>query len=80
MNSIVSDRMGEEADVVRFIRKRLKDLSMTSGFWNFLITLITIVALIFYFGGAPNTRNFRQRDRVRRKSMYLSNFYILNLR
>lgn len=56
--------MGEEADVVRFIRRRLKDLSMTSGFWNFLITLITIVALIFYFGGAPNTRNFRQRERI----------------
>jgi len=56
--------MGEEADVMRFLRRRTKDLTMTPGFWNFLITLTTIVALIFYFGGAPNTKNFRQREKV----------------
>ena len=57
-------RMGEEADVLKFLRRRTKDLTMTPGFWNFLITLVTIVALIFYFGGAPNTKNFRQREKV----------------
>ena len=56
--------MGEEAEVMRFLRRRTKDLTMTPGFWNFLITLTTIVALIFYFGGAPNTKNFRQREKV----------------
>ena len=56
--------MGEEADVLKFLRRRTKDLTMTPGFWNFLITLVTIVALIFYFGGAPNTKNFRQREKV----------------
>ena len=57
--------MGDEvAGMMKFIRRRLKDLTMTSGFWNFLMTLITITTLIFYFGGAPNTTNFRVREKV----------------
>ena len=65
-------RMGEEAEVMRFLRRRTKDLTMTPGFWNFLITLTTIVALIFYFGGAPNTKNFRQREKVTVPNVQLS--------
>lgn len=57
---------------MRFLRRRTKDLTMTPGFWNFLITLTTIVALIFYFGGAPNTKNFRQREKVMMPNVKLS--------
>ena len=41
-------------------------------FLNFLITLNTIVALIFYFGGALNTKNFRQREKVVMPNVELS--------
>jgi len=59
--------MGEEAEVMRFLRRRTKDLTMTPGFWNFLITLTTIVALIFYFGGAPNTKKLQTEGKGEHK-------------
>ena len=53
--------MGEGADEMKFLRRRTEDDGL---FWKFLITLTTIIALIFYLGGALNTKNFRQREKV----------------
>ena len=61
--------MVEEADVMKFLRRRTEDDGL---FWKFLITLTTIIALIFYFGGAPNTKNFRQREKVMMPNVKLS--------
>jgi len=61
--------MGDEVPVIKFLRRKMKELTMTSGFWNFLMTLITIITLIFYFGGAPNTNNFRVREKISVKKL-----------
>jgi len=54
----------EEKAVRKLLHRRIKDISISSEFRNFVITLICLVSIIFYLGGSPNFSEYRVREKV----------------
>jgi len=54
----------EEKAVRKLLHRRIKDITVSAEFRNFFITLLCLVAIIFYLGGKPNFNEFRVRERV----------------
>ena len=59
----------EEKAVKKLIHRRLKDITMSSEFRNFLITLILLITIIFYLGGQPTWKELQKRERIDIKTL-----------
>lgn len=53
-----------EAAVRKLLHRKLKDFTVSEGFRNFAITLLCLVAIIYYLGGAPNYKDMRTREKI----------------
>ena len=54
----------EEKAVRKLLHRRIKDITVSPEFRNFFITLLCLIAIIFYLGGKPNFNDYRVRERV----------------
>jgi len=54
----------EEKAVRKLLHRRIKDITVSAEFRNFAITLLCLVAIIFYLGGRPNFHEYRIRERI----------------
>ena len=59
----------EEKAVKKLLHRRIKDLTSSSEFRNFLITLILLILIIFYLGGKPTFKEYQKRERIDLKSL-----------
>ena len=59
----------EEKAVKKLLHRRLKDITMSSEFRNFLITLIVLIVIIFYLGGQPTWKELQKRERIDLKTL-----------
>ena len=59
----------EEKAVKKLLHIRIKDLTSSSEFRNFLITLILLILIIFYLGGKPTFKEYQKRERIDLKSL-----------
>merc|ERR1712130_64843 len=53
-----------EAAVRKLLHRKLKDITVSAEFRNFFITLLCLVAIIYYLRGAPNYRDIRTREKI----------------
>ena len=59
----------EEKAVKKLLHRRIKDLTSSPEFRNFLITLILLILIIFYLGGKPTFKEYQKRERIDLKSL-----------
>ena len=48
-----------EAQVRKLLHRRIKDISVSADFRNFIVTLLCMVAIIYYLKGMPNLNDMR---------------------
>lgn len=53
-----------EAQVRKLLHRRIKDCTVSTDFRNFLVTLLCMVAIIYYLKGMPNSQDMRLREKI----------------
>ena len=59
----------EEKAVRKLLHRRLKDITGSTEFRNFFLTLVVLILIIFYLGGQPTFSEIQKRERIDLKSL-----------
>ena len=59
----------EEKAVRKLLHRRIKDITLSSEFRNFFVTLIVLILIIFYLGGQPTFKEIQKRERIDLKTL-----------
>ena len=59
----------EEKAVRKLLHRRIKDITLSSEFRNFFLTLIVLILIIFYLGGQPTFKEIQKRERIDLKTL-----------
>ena len=63
--------MDESAAVRKLVHRRLKDITISSEFRNFVLTLLAIIAIVYFFGTRPSYyTEYEKREKIDVKQLY----------
>ena len=72
--------MEESAAVKKLVHRKIKDCTITSEFRNFFLTLLCIVAFIYFFSSRPSYyTEYEKREKIDIKKLYTALLHAVEL-